>query len=49
MREFRCMIFSDSKEINDEDKYNDQTDIKEEVILEVKDQMNGIEVNEIAL
>ena len=43
------IIFSDSKEVNDEAKYNDNGDIKSEVMEDVKDQMNGEEVNETAL
>jgi len=49
MKEFRLIIFSDSKEVNDEEKYNDTTDIKVDVMRDVKSQMNGYEVNETAI
>jgi hypothetical protein len=48
-KKFRLIIFSDSKEVNDEEKLNDNGDIKSEVMGDVKTQINGYEVNETAL
>ena len=37
MKEFRLIIFSDSKEVIDETKYNDMVDIRSNVMGDVKD------------
>ena len=48
MNEFRLIIFSESKEINDENKYNDTIDIRSTVIQDIKLQLNGHDVVEEA-
>ena len=45
MHEFRLIIFSDSKEVNDQDQNNDQVDVRSEVMEDIRSQLNGHEVN----